>query len=97
MAVVYVIYSSILDKYYIGSCTDFSHRLRQHRNKELKGAFTSKVNDWEIFFKMDDLQYAQARKIERHIKRMKSRKFIEDLIKYPELMTKLKLMYRPMD
>jgi len=42
---------------------------------------------------LDDLTYAQARMIETHIKRMKSRKYIENLMKYPAIAEKLKEKY----
>jgi len=38
---------------------------------------------------MENLGYIQARKIESYIKKMKSRKYFEDLKKYPELGEKL--------
>jgi len=44
-------------------------------------------------FFIDNLEYLQARKIEAHIKRMKSRKFIENLKKYPEIQERLIKLY----
>jgi len=45
-------------------------------------------------FFIDNLEYLQARKIEAHIKRMKSRKFIENLKKYPEIQKRLIKLYQ---
>ena len=44
-----------------------------------------------MYFQLDDLSYEQARKIEALIKKMKSKKYIENLQKYPELVAQLKL------
>jgi putative endonuclease len=43
---------------------------------------------------MLDLEYMQARKIENHIKRMKSKKYIKDLKSYSELSEKLFNQYK---
>jgi putative endonuclease len=89
MATVYILYSSKLDKFYIGSCQDFESRLEKHLNKEFNDAFSAKADDWEVFFLIDNLEYKQAREVESHIKKMKSKKYILDLKKYNELLTKL--------
>jgi putative endonuclease len=68
-------------------------RLIQHRNKAFGKGFTSKADDWEIFLEIKDLEYLQARKIEGHIKRMKSRIYIENLARYPDIIKKLKQKY----
>ena len=44
-------------------------------------------------YSIEQLQYEIARKTEAHIKRMKSRKYIENLKLYPEMMEKLILKY----
>ncbi|WP_353963221.1 GIY-YIG nuclease family protein, partial [Aequorivita sediminis] len=43
---VYILYSHTLDRYYVGSTEDISHRLREHLWNH-KG-FTSKAKDWEL-------------------------------------------------
>jgi putative endonuclease len=78
----------------IGSCQDTDIRLDQHLSGIFSNAFTSKAKDWTKYFQIDNLEYQQARKIETHIKRMKSRKFIENLKKYPELSKKLMGLYQ---
>ena len=89
MATVYILYSCKLDRFYTGSCLNLEIRLEEHMNKEFIDGFTSKANDWELFFSMDNLSYNQARQIELHIKRMKSKKYIYDLKKYKEIVNKL--------
>jgi len=48
-------------------------------------SFTSKTEDWELFFTINDLDYKQSRLIELHIKKMKSVIYIKNLKQYPEL------------
>jgi len=93
MATVYILYSQSLDKYYIGSCIEVAERLDQHLSKFFPGAFTSKANDWVIFFSLIDLSYKQARSIESHIKNMKSKKYIQNLKRYSEISQNLKNLY----
>lgn len=94
MAAIYIIYSSNIDQFYIGSCLDLKQRLEQHLNKSFEIGFTHRANDWVIFYFIDDLQYDTARRIEIHIKNMKSRKYIQNLKDYPEIMEKLIEKYR---
>ena len=94
MAEVYILYSSEVDRYYVGSCLEFSFRFERHRNKAYRGSFTTRANDWAVKMRFENLNYGQARKIENHIKRMKSRKFIEDVIKYSDLRLKLEKLYK---
>jgi putative endonuclease len=70
-----------------------TYRIEKHLNKEFAGSYTSIADDWELYFYIDDLEYTQARNIEAHIKKMKSRTYIENLKKYPEISEKLKLKY----
>jgi putative endonuclease len=79
MACVYILYSRSLNRYYVGSCLDLDLRLTEHLNKKFTEGFTTKADDWELYYSMLDLEYMQARKIENHIKRMKSKKYIKDL------------------
>ena len=85
MAAVYILYSQSIGSYYIGSCLDLQERLLLHKDKTYNTSYTSKADDWELFLKIDDLEYQQARKIEKHIKKMKSRKYIINLAQYPEI------------
>lgn len=92
MASVYILYSKKADSFYIGSCNDLKERLEQHRKKVFNG-FTSNEDDWQLFYSIDDLGYKQSRDIESHIKKMKSRKYIQNLVQYPEMAEKLKTRY----
>ena len=70
-------------------------RLDQHLNKTMNNAFTRITDDWTIYYQFDGLDYAIARNIEIHIKKMKSRKYYLNLKSYPEVMTKLIERYSP--
>ena len=75
---VYIIYSATLDKYYTGSCKDFGKRLLQHnsgRNKSTKGG-----KPWVLKYEEKYGTNQEARIRESDIKKMKSRKYIEQLI-----------------
>jgi putative endonuclease len=93
MAYLYILYSKNLNQYYTGSCRDFISRYREHKEIANPASFTSKTQDWEVFLVLDNLQYKQARKMELHIKRMKSAIYITNLKKYPEIIEKLRLRY----
>ena len=94
MAAVYVLFSPELNRYYIGSCNEMGVRLQQHLNDAMEGGFTSRASDWQIWFLAEGLEYGQARRIEKHIKKMKSRKYLEDLIRHKEIFAKLKDKYQ---
>ena len=93
MACVYILYSNQLDKFYIGSCKALGARIKQHQENEYSKCFTTKANDWELFYSIDNLGYQQARKIEAHIKRMRSKTYILNLKQYTDIMNKLKDKY----
>ena len=94
MASIYILHSIQLDKFYIGSCKDLNYRIGQHLNKEFIKSFTSKADDWTLFFFADGLEYKQARLIEHHIKAMKSKSYIHNLKSYPEIIEKLSEKYQ---
>jgi putative endonuclease len=94
MATLYILFSEKLNKYYIGSCKDLQKRLESHNNKSFYNAFTINSDDWILYFNCINLDYKQARNIESHIKKMKSKVYIENLIKYPEIIERLKEKYK---
>ena len=90
----YILYSPTLDSYYVGITTSaIEVRLSQHNESSYGKKYTSKAKDWEIYFEIKCDCSAQGVNLERHIKRMKSRTYLENLKKYPELSEKLKLKY----
>jgi putative endonuclease len=93
MATVYILFSETIDSYYIGSCNNFYERLVEHNAHINLSAHTRRAVDWKLYFKIDSLEYEQARSLEEHIKKMKSRKYIENLHEYPEMAQKLVCKY----
>ena len=91
---LYILFSEKLNKYYTGSCKDLQERLESHNNNSFYNAFTINSDDWILYFSCIDLDYKQARNIESHIKKMKSKVYIENLIKYPEIIERLKEKYK---
>ncbi|MEH3114420.1 GIY-YIG nuclease family protein [Pedobacter terrae] len=94
MASVYILFSKKLNRFYTGNCLDLSKRPDEHLQGSYMDSFTRKANDWELFLHINDLAYQQARQIELHIKKMKSRTYIENLKRYEDIQTKLIMLYR---
>jgi putative endonuclease len=74
----YILYSSSLNKYYIGSTEDLARRLDEHNRG--KGTFTSKGTPWILVYTEEYSSKADAFKRELSIKKRKSRVYIETLI-----------------
>ena len=87
----YILYSKELDNFYIGA-TRIDPKIRTERHLlEYYGnsKFTAKADDWHVFFEIECISFSQALKIENHIKRMKSKNYILNLARYPEISLKL--------
>jgi putative endonuclease len=78
----YILYTSKLNKYYIGCTNDLERRLEKHNRGKEK--FTTTGLPWRLVHKelFEDLK--QARQRELSIKKMNSRKYIETLISSAE-------------
>ncbi|MDP4263081.1 MAG: GIY-YIG nuclease family protein [Bacteroidota bacterium] len=75
----YILYSSILDRYYIGFTGDeLNERIRRH-NSNHKG-FTGGIGDWKVVYTELYKTKPEAYQREREVKNWKSRKMIERLI-----------------
>ncbi len=94
MAAAYVLYSSSKDKFYIGSCQDFAIRFENHLSKKYRDSYASRTEDWEVYFVIDELTISQAKLIEKHLKAMKSKKYLQDLKVHPEISESLRKRYR---
>ena len=76
---VYILYSAIKDRYYVGFTSDIlSESIRRHNSNH--AGFTGKTGDWILVYseKFDNKDYAMKREME--IKAWKSRKLIQKLI-----------------
>ena len=88
----YIIFSKKLNRFYIGVCQDnLNERILKHNHHTYGNhRFTAKADDWTLFLSIECESYSQAVKIEKHIKAMKSSLYIKNLIKYPDIIIKLK-------
>ena len=94
MPFVYILYSPSYNQFYTGATIiAVESRLERHLAKHYENNFTTKTQDWELFFEIECDSMNQAFKIEKHIKGMKSKKYITDLKKYSAISEKLKLKY----
>ena len=76
--IVYIIYSSTKNKFYIGFTSDIKERIIRH-NQKSKG-FTGSTNDWKIVYTETYLTKSEALTREKQIKSWKSRIKIQELI-----------------
>ncbi len=82
MYYIYIIYSLSADRYYIGYSNDPNRRLEEHNTKPFN-TYTSKHRPWTMkaAFPVSE-DRGQTMKIERYLKRLKSRKIIEQIIEF---------------
>jgi putative endonuclease len=95
MAVCYILYSTKLKRFYIGASQGLAEdRLQKHNDKNYGSQkYTAKAEDWKIVFEIRCNSFVQAKSIERHIKSMKSKIYINNLQKYPEMVEGLKARF----
>jgi putative endonuclease len=93
---VYILHSPSTNGFYIGQTEDFEKRLEEHNNHKYESSHTSRASDWEEFFVLKCITRRQAILIEKHIKKAKKRKYLEDLKTYPEISQKLLTKYQEM-
>ena len=85
MFYIYILYSKKNEKFYIGYSQNVFKRLREHNNPKTKSKFTAKYLPWNLVcdFAVSDSR-SDAVKVERFIKKQKSKQFIQKLIKQKE-------------
>ncbi len=87
----YILYSSLLNRYYIGATQkEIKFRIDKHNFRSYGNhRFTATTDDWELFLSIEVEDYSHAIRIERKIKSMKSKVYIQNLKNYPEMRTRL--------
>ncbi len=91
---VYILQSHKLNRFYIGETVNLENRLQQHYDKTYgKNKYTAKADDWVVYFSITCSSKNQAKAIERHIKKMKSKVYIQNLKNNPSLITELLAKY----
>jgi len=83
MAYVYILQSQINARYYIGSTNDFSRRIDEHNQG--KSAYTKLTRPFDLVFSKKYLTLKEARQVEYKLKKLKSRKIIEMIVKDKEI------------
>lgn len=95
MACCYILFSPTKNTYYIGfTQMELSERIIKHNSGFYDKTYSSFTSDWQLFLIIECVSVNQAIQIEKHIKRMKSKVYVENLKKYPEMVEKLLNMYR---
>ena len=94
MYYIYILYSESHDRYYVGHTNDVNRRLGEH-NTNPRMTYTHKFGPWVLkaSFPVNENK-GDAMKIERYIKRLKSRKIIERLISDPDFFEDLAQLVR---
>ena len=94
MFYIYILYSESYNKYYVGHTNDIRRRLDEHNTNPLM-TYTHKFGPWVVAacYEISKTR-AVAMKVERYIKRQKSRKIIERLIQDPEYFKELAQLVR---
>ncbi|MGW8121428.1 GIY-YIG nuclease family protein [Roseivirga echinicomitans] len=93
MHCVYILYSPSKDGYYVGETAFLSGRLEQHNAGFYKNAATKITSDWELFLAIECSGRIQALKVERFIKRQKSKQFIARLKSEPKIINDILLRF----
>ena len=75
----YILYSKSRDKYYIGYTSSLESRVQKHNLGGTASTRTGKP--WNLVYSEEFETKTEALKREKYIKRMKSRTYIERLIK----------------
>ena len=75
---VYILFSSSLNRYYVGQTNDIASRLKRHNTGQEK--YTSKGQPWQLQFYEEVSSRSEAIRIERKIKNFKSQRRIREYI-----------------
>jgi putative endonuclease len=80
MYYIYILYSESSDLYYVGYTSNYERRIFEHNTSE-RDTYTSKHRPWTLKAVFEcGAEEGEAMKLEKFIKKQKSRKFIEMLV-----------------
>ena len=79
MFTVYILYSENVSQYYVGHTNNLEERLLRHNSGRSKS--TKKGKPWKVMHTEEFYTRSEAMLREKEIKQMKSRIYIEDLVK----------------
>ena len=86
MYFVYIIYSKKLDRYYIGTTDNVDVRFHEHNLGFYGGSYTVKGIPWVLSLSFECESSEKAYGLERFLKRMKSKVFLEKVIADPDIL-----------
>ena len=89
MHAVYIIFSPSQNRFYVGESVNAEARLDRHNLGYYENSFTKIADDWELKLVLKCNDKTHAKRIEKHIKSMKSKRYIENLLAYDEMRQKL--------
>jgi putative endonuclease len=78
-AYLYVLRSASRNRHYIGATNDMRRRLDEHQRGQTSSTRTGRP--WELIWLVEFANIKQAKYIERALKALKSRVFLEEMIK----------------
>ncbi|MBP6556929.1 MAG: GIY-YIG nuclease family protein [Flavobacterium sp.] len=87
MHFLYILHSSSANKFYVGETDNIDSRLLKHNNHSYDGSFTKIAEDWRVVLQFECVSKHQALQLEKFIKKMKSKIFIQKTIINPEILT----------
>ena len=73
---VYIIYSSLIDKFYTGQTEDIERRLEEHNRG--KTSFSARGMPWTLVYSVECSSRTEALKLEKFIKKRGARRFLND-------------------
>ena len=80
MHFVYIIYSKMAGRFYVGESAFPESRVIEHNTGKYQHASTKIAKDWQLMKIITCSKRSDALQVERYIKSMKSKRFIEQLI-----------------
>jgi len=89
---VYILQGSP-DRYYIGSTNDLERRIKQHMSGHTHT--TRRIGKFKLVFSQEYQNLKDARKIERRLKRMKRKDYIDKIVKKGRITLRLLLSSAP--
>ncbi|WP_422354071.1 GIY-YIG nuclease family protein [Roseivirga pacifica] len=89
MHAVYIIFSPSQNRFYVGESVNAEARLDQNNLGYYENSFTKVTDDWVLKLVLKCNDKTHAKRIESHIKSMKSKRYIENLLAYDEMRQKL--------
>ena len=84
---VYILKSNKKNKFYVGSTSDIARRLKQHENGHTQTTRNMGKLDLVLVQEYNDLE--TARKIERKIKKLKSKNYIQKMVQEGKIKMKI--------